>query len=136
MERCRDLANLAVVLQSKKQAATQPLQKFPRSYLGAERGREPLGGAGRPGAEPCGRGEEGRGGARRAAPPGGRRRGRVVAGLRDAGRGGKRSWETGFTTAGKPGGRGAGGECGACAVAPGSPALPLARRRSTLGALA
>lgn len=82
------------------------------------------------------RGGTGRGEASRAAPPGGRRRGRVAAGLWDAGRGGKRSWETGFTTAGKPGGRGAEAECGSCAVAPGSPALPLARRRSTLGALA
>lgn len=84
-----------MALQSKRQAATQPLQKFPRSYLGAGRGREPLGGAGRPGAEPCGRGEEGRGGARRAALPGGPQQGLLTAGLRDAGCGGRLSWETG-----------------------------------------
>lgn len=105
-ERSRVSASLAIALQSKRQAATQPLQKFPRSYLGAGRGREQLGGAGRPGAEPCGRGEEGRGGARRGEASRAAWRtawGRVAAGLRDAGRGEKLSRETGFTkVAGKP----------------------------------
>lgn len=69
LERSRDSASLAVALQSKRRAATQPLQKFPRSYLGAGRGREPLGGAGLPWAESGRRGEEGRGGERQAALP-------------------------------------------------------------------
>ena len=55
-ERSQDAASLAVALRSWRRAATQPLQKFPRSYLGAGRGRELLGGSG------LGRGEEGPGG--------------------------------------------------------------------------
>ena len=55
-ERSQDAASLAVALRSWRRAATQPLQKFPRSYLGAGRGRELLGGSGRGGADRIGAG--------------------------------------------------------------------------------
>lgn len=60
-----------MALRSGRRAATQPLQKFPRSYLGAGRGRERLGGSGRGGADRsgAGRGKTGRGGARPTARP-------------------------------------------------------------------
>lgn len=110
--------------------ATLQLQKFPRSYLGAGRGREPL-------AAQAGRGRLGRGGARRdragrgearptARPGGGGERagaGRGAAGTAGAPRRGDRRGV-------ERGGR------GARAIASGSTAPLPARRRSTQGALA